>query len=102
MDTLLLGEPISGQRAYDIDLVGHVTPHGGALARARELAELLAANGPLAVRNIKASVVENLEKTEAEAFLREQELGMAVMNSKDAKEGPRAFLEKRTPRFTGE
>jgi enoyl-CoA hydratase len=51
MDMLLLGEPISGQRAYDIGLVGHVTPHGGALARARELAELLAANGPLAVRN---------------------------------------------------
>jgi enoyl-CoA hydratase len=68
MDMLLLGEPISGQRAYDIGLVSHVTPHGGALARARELAELLAANGPLAVRNIKASVVENLEKTEAEAF----------------------------------
>jgi enoyl-CoA hydratase len=102
MDMLLLGEPISGRRAYDIGLVGHVTPHGGALARARELAELLAANGPLAVRNIKASVVENLEKTEAEAFPREQELGMTVMNSKDAKEGPRAFLEKRTPNFIGE
>jgi enoyl-CoA hydratase len=43
-----------------------------------------------------------LEKSEAEAFPREQELGMAAMNSKGAKEGPRAFLEKRTPRFTGE
>jgi enoyl-CoA hydratase len=102
MDMLLVGEPISGQRAYDIGLVGHVTPHGGALARARELAELLAANGPLAVRNIKASVIENLEKTEAEAIPREQELGMAVMNSRDAKEGPRAFLQKRAPNFTGE
>src|SRR5436190_695831 len=57
MDMLIVGLPITGQRAYDIGLVGHVTPNGGALARARELAGTLAANGPLAVRNIKASVI---------------------------------------------
>jgi enoyl-CoA hydratase len=101
MDMLLVGTPITGQRAYDIGLVGHVTPKGGALARARELADQLAANGPLAVRNIKASVIENLEKTEADAFEREGQLGMEVMASQDAKEGPKAFLEKRTPNFTG-
>ena len=78
-----------------------MTPRGGALARARELAGRLAANGPLAVRNIKASVIENLTKAEADAFGREQELGMEVMGSQDAKEGPRAFLEKRAPNFTG-
>ncbi|MFZ0226307.1 MAG: enoyl-CoA hydratase-related protein, partial [Mycobacterium sp.] len=80
----------------------HMTSRGGALEHARELAARLAANGPLAVRNIKASVVENLEKTEAEAFSREQELGIAVMGSADAREGPRAFLERRMPNFTGE
>ena len=101
MDMLIVGDPITGRRAYDIGLVGHVTPHGGALTRARELADRLAANGPLAVRNIKASVVENLSKAEADAFGREQELGMEVMGSQDAKEGPRAFLEKRAPNFTG-
>lgn len=102
MDMLIVGDPITGRRAYEVGLVGHVTSRGGALERARELAARLAANGPLAVRNIKASVVENLEKTEAEAFSREQELGIAVMGSADAKEGPRAFLERRMPNFTGE
>ena len=101
MDMLLVGDPITGQRAYEIGLVGHVTPHGGALAKARELADQLAANGPLAVRNIKASVIETLELTEEAAFQRELELGLEVMASKDAKEGPRAFLEKRAPNFTG-
>jgi len=102
MDMLLTGEPISGRRAYEIGLVGHLTPDGGALDRARELADRLAANGPLAVRNIKASVLETLELREADAYPREQELGMEVMASRDAREGPRAFLEKRTPVFTGE
>ncbi len=102
MDMLLVGDPISGQRAYEIGLVGHVTAKGGALGRAKELAVRLAANGPLAVRNIKASVVDNLELQEADAFQRELELGMEVMASKDAKEGPRAFLEKRPPKFTGQ
>jgi enoyl-CoA hydratase len=102
MDMLLVGTPISGQRAYDIGLVGHVTPKGGALAKARELADQLAANGPLAVRNIKASVIENLELKEADAFPRELELAMEVMGSKDAREGPKAFLEKRAPNFTGQ
>jgi enoyl-CoA hydratase len=101
MDMLIVGDPITGQRAYEIGLVGHVTPHGGALAKAQELAARLAANGPLAVRNIKASVIESLELKEADAFQRELELGMEVMASKDAKEGPRAFLEKRPPKFTG-
>jgi enoyl-CoA hydratase len=99
---LLVGDPISGRRAHEIGLVGHVVPDGEALAKARELADKLAANGPLAVRNIKASVIETLELREADAFQRELELGMEVMASKDAKEGPRAFLEKRTPNFVGE
>lgn len=101
MDMLLVGDPISGRRAYEIGLVGHVVPDGQALDKARELADKLAANGPLAVRNIKASVIETLELREADAFQRELELGMEVMASQDAKEGPRAFLEKRPPNFTG-
>ena len=61
----------------------------------------IAENGPLAVRNIKASVLAADALPEAQAFKREMELGMEVMSSRDAREGPKAFLEKRKPRFTG-
>jgi enoyl-CoA hydratase len=101
MEMLLTGDPISATRAYEVGLVGHLVPDGQALTRARQLADRLAANGPLAVRNIKASVLETLEMREPEAFQRELELGMEVMASNDSKEGPRAFLEKRPPNFTG-
>jgi enoyl-CoA hydratase len=101
MEMLITGDPITGRRAYEIGLVGHVVPDGQALARAREIADRIARNGPLAVRNIKASVLAADALPEAQAYARELELGMAVMASADAREGPRAFLDKRTPNFTG-
>ncbi len=101
MEMLITGDPISGRRAYEVGLVGHVVPDGTALARARELADRIAANGPLAVRNIKASVLAADGLPEGDAWAREVELGMEVMASTDAREGPRAFLEKRAPNYTG-
>ena len=101
-EMLIVGEPISGRRAYEVGLVGHVVPDGSALAKAREIADRIARNGPLAVKNIKASIVAADGLPETEAFKREMELGLAVMSSKDAKEGPRAFLEKREPNYTGQ
>ena len=101
-EMLLVAEPISGRRAYEVGLVGHVVPDGQALTKAREIAATVAASGPLAVQNIKASIIAADALPEADAFQRELELGMAVMSSKDAREGPKAFLEKRTPDFTGQ
>jgi enoyl-CoA hydratase len=102
MEMLLLGEPITAQRAYDIGLIGHVVPDGQALTRAQELAKRLADNGPLAVQGIRAAVLANIAVPEDQAWDAELTEGMKVMASKDAKEGPRAFLEKRPPNFTGE
>jgi enoyl-CoA hydratase len=101
MELLLVGDPITGTDAERIGLVGHVVPDGQALAKARELAERVAANGPLAVKGIKRAVWAAEELPEAEAFAKEVEIGMAVMASEDAREGPRAFLEKRPANFTG-
>jgi enoyl-CoA hydratase len=92
---------VSGERAGEIGLVGHVVPDGEALARAHELAERIAANGPLAVRGIKAAVQGSEMLPEEEAFKHDFEIGMAVMASEDAREGPRAFLEKRPAQFKG-
>ena len=101
MEMLITGEPITGQRAYEIGLVGHAVPDGTTVERARQLADRIAANGPLAVKAIKASVLAADALPEADAYQRESELGMEVMASNDAREGPKAFLEKRAPNYTG-
>jgi len=98
-DILLTGRHVSAAEAKALGLVGHVVPDGTALARAREIADTVAANGPLAVEAVLRTLRETSGMTEAEAFAHEQEYGMAVFSSDDATEGPRAFAEKRTPKF---
>lgn len=101
-ELLLVGDPISGSRAAEIGLVGHAVPDGTAMDKARQLADRVAANGPLAVRGIKESIRAAGMLAEGEAFAKEMEIGMTVMASKDAREGPKAFLDKRAPNFIGE
>ena len=83
-------------------MIGHVVPDGQALAKAREIADVIAGNGPIAVRAILKSVRESFGLPEEQAFKeKEMPCGMPVFQSEDAKEGPRAFLEKRPPVFQG-
>lgn len=100
-DLLLTGRMISASEAKDVGLIGHVVPDGDALTKAVELAELIAANGPIAVQAVLASMRATKDLTEAEGLAKEQELGFPVFMTNDAKEGPRAFAEKRAPNFTG-
>ena len=100
-EMLLAGEDLSAPRAYELGLINHVVPDGDALSKAREIAERIAANGPIAVKAILATLRETECLSEAQAFEVEQRHGMAVFASADAVEGPRAFLEKRKPVFTG-
>jgi enoyl-CoA hydratase len=100
-DLLLTGRHIRAAEAKEIGLIGHVVPDGQALTKALELAELIAANGPLAVQAILRTIRETEAMPENDAFKIDAELGMAVFRSKDAREGPAAFAEKRTPNFQG-
>ncbi|MDE0885330.1 MAG: crotonase/enoyl-CoA hydratase family protein [Myxococcota bacterium] len=100
-EMLLAGEDLPATRAFELGLINHVVEDGQALVKAREIAERIAANGPLAVRGILATLRETETLSEEDAFPIEQQHGLKVMASKDAVEGPRAFLEKRPPNFTG-
>ncbi|MDZ7676420.1 MAG: crotonase/enoyl-CoA hydratase family protein [Acidimicrobiales bacterium] len=100
-DMLLTGRMVSAQEARDVGLIGHLVADGSALERARELADQVAANGPLAVQAVLRSLRETREMTEEDGLAHELEIGMPVYATNDAQEGPRAFAEKRTPRYTG-
>lgn len=98
-DILLTGKHVSAAQAKSLGLVGHVVPDGEALAKAREIAGTIAENGPLAIEAILKTLHETDGMSEAEALAYENEYGGAVFGSEDAKEGPRAFAEKRKPAF---
>jgi enoyl-CoA hydratase len=102
MEMLLIGDHWSAQDALEMGLLNYVVPHDQLLAKAHELADKLARNGPLAIRKIKEGVMRSSGLSLPEALKIEDEVSAAVMTSKDAREGPRAFKEKRAPRFTGE
>ncbi|MGW8376087.1 crotonase/enoyl-CoA hydratase family protein [Streptomyces sp. ODS28] len=97
LEMLLTGRRYSAAEAERIGLIGHVVPDGGALEKALEIAEQINACGPLAVEAVKASVYETAEMTETDGLAAELERGWPVFGTADAKEGSRAFAEKRTP-----
>ncbi|MEU1947590.1 crotonase/enoyl-CoA hydratase family protein [Stenotrophomonas sp. NPDC087984] len=97
LEMLLTGRPYPAEEAARIGLIGHVVPDGTALEKALEIAELINANGPLAVEAVKASVYETAEMTESDGLKSELERGWPVFDTADAKEGSKAFTEKRPP-----
>jgi len=101
MELLLTGRQVMADEALRIGLIGRVVPDGQAVTVAREIADQIAANGPLAVQAIKRSVIETEGLPEAEALKKELEIGWPILSTEDAKEGPRAFAEKRKPVFKG-
>jgi enoyl-CoA hydratase len=98
-EILLTGKHITAREALSIGLVGHVVPDGQALAKAREIAAVVCANGPLAVEAITRTLHECDGMELDQALKHEWSYGQAVFASEDAKEGPRAFSEKRKPVF---
>lgn len=101
LEIMLTGTPINAQRAYELGFVNHVVPREQVLPKALEIADTIAANGPLAVKAIRNSVRACLGLPDAPSLERELEIGMPVFATRDAREGPRAFKEKRAPKFEG-
>ena len=101
LEMLLTGEPLGAPRAAEIGLVNRLVPEGGALDAAVALAELIAANGPLAVAATKAVARGTGDWTLEEGWRRQEELVRPVFTSEDAAEGSRAFAEKRAPVWKG-
>jgi enoyl-CoA hydratase len=101
MELALTGEPIDAERGYELGLVNRLTEPGGALEAALELAEVIAANGPLALRATKRILTESTDWPDGEFFARQREIADPVMRSEDAREGATAFAEKRPPVWKG-
>jgi enoyl-CoA hydratase len=97
----LTGDPIDAARAYELGLVNRLAEPGQALEAALELAEAIAANGPLALAATKRIMVESADWPDAEFFERQREISDPVFASEDAREGATAFSERREPVWKG-
>ena len=101
MEILLTGNRIDAQEAWRLGLINYVVPQDKLIAKAVELAAAIAENGPFAVRKIKEAVRRCSGRPFEEAFKIEDEVGRDVVRTEDAREGPRAFIEKRKPVYKG-
>jgi enoyl-CoA hydratase len=97
MEFLLTAEPLPAERALELGLLNEIVEPEVLMDRAFWWAGRILANGPLAIRATKESVIRGLAVTMKEAYKIEQELSQMVFASEDAKEGPKAFAEKRKP-----
>jgi E-phenylitaconyl-CoA hydratase len=100
-EMLYTGEPVSAGEAHRIGLVNRIVAQGKLLTCATDMARKIASGPPLAIRAIKEVVLRSEGMSFMEAIRLEASLRALVGHTQDASEGPRAFMEKRSPKFTG-
>jgi enoyl-CoA hydratase len=101
MEFLLCADLIPAQRAYEMGVLNAVVPREQLLDKAYEYARRITANAPLAVQATKQSVWEGLGMSLRDAYKNESQLSSMIFQTEDAKEGPKAFREKRKPNWQG-
>ena len=101
LELILSGEQMTAQQACEIGLVNHVLPPAELIPAAENLARKIMANAPLALKYALEAVQHGLEMTLPEGLFLESNLFGLCCSTADMKEGTRAFLEKRPPKFVG-
>ena len=101
LELILTADRLGAQEAHRLGMVNHVVEPDEVLARARELADRICRNAPLAVRESLAIARDALRLDDDEAWQRSVDAMQRARSSADAKEGVQAFVEKREPRWTG-
>ncbi len=94
-------ERLGAQRAYDLGMVSEVVEHDRLMDRARAIADLINRNAPLAVRGTRLAIRKGIDLPLHEAEILAEAFRERVLRTEDAREGPRAFVEKRAPRWRG-
>lgn len=101
LEMILTGRSVDAREALQIGLVEYVVPRAELLERAVALAGQMAGNAPVAVRAARSAIYRGAELPLEEGLRLEQDLAVFLYTTEDAKEGPRAFLEKRPPVWQG-
>jgi enoyl-CoA hydratase/carnithine racemase len=101
LELILTGRAIEADEAHELGLVNELVAPDALLPRALEIAEAIAANAPIAVRESRAVARAAIAAGEADAWERSELAWERVLGSEDSKEGPAAFAERRPPRWTG-
>jgi enoyl-CoA hydratase/carnithine racemase len=101
MEMLLTAKPIDAETALRYGLISRIVPPEELMPTALKIAEDICANGPLAVRAVKEAAIRGRDMSLANGLAFEDALSREIMTTEDAKEGPRAFAEKRPPQYKG-